>query len=130
MRISDWSSDVCSSDLHRAACPRSAAPCLAACPLRSPEPVEFIYREEPDMQQDGDTYPDSGWRIRGRQGSASDADMEARKSSYVALGAVLNRDDRWRRWIDAPVGTALVRDFDRNIYVAQEEGRHTLNGKI
>src|SRR3546814_1942806 len=126
-RIADWSSDVCASDLFgspsfsrgRRTSDHETRPC-AACPLRSPEPVEFIYREEPDMQQDGDTYPDSGWRIRGRQGSASDADMEARKSSYVALGAVLNRDDSWLRWIDAPVGTALMRDFDRNIYVAQE----------
>jgi len=90
------------------------------CILDGLEPVEYIYREEPDMQQDGDTYPDSGWRIRGRQGPASDADMEARKFSYVALGAVLNRDDSWLRWIDAPIGTALMRDFDRNIYVARE----------
>lgn len=89
------------------------------CILEGLEPVEFIYREKPDMAQDGDRYPDSGWRIRGRQGNATDADMEARKLSYVALGAVLNRDDSWLAWIDEPVGTALMRDFTTGTYVRQ-----------
>ena len=92
------------------------------CVLDGQEPVEFLYREQPDMQQDGDKYPDSGWRIRGRQGSATDSEMDARKLSYVALGAVLNRDDSWLPWIDAPVGTALMRDFDTDEYAAQGPG--------
>jgi hypothetical protein len=45
--------------------------------------------------------------------------MEERKFSYVALGAVLNRDDSWIGWIDAPIGTALMRDFETNKYVEQ-----------
>jgi hypothetical protein len=45
--------------------------------------------------------------------------MEERKFSYVALGAVLNRDDSWVSWIDAPIGTALMRDLELNTYVEQ-----------
>jgi hypothetical protein len=52
-------------------------------------------------------------------GSATDAEINERKVAYVALGAVLNRDDSWIGWIDAPVGTALMRDFETNTYVQE-----------
>jgi hypothetical protein len=91
--------------------------CLVdACVVDGLEPVEFLYREKPEKERSRDTYPDSGWRIRGRRGSSSDTDMDARSSSYVALGLVLNRDDSWLRWIDAPVGTALMRNFETGDY--------------
>ena len=89
------------------------------CVLDRVEPVEYVYREEPDLAGEDDEYPDSGWRIRGRMGSASNAEMDDRAVAYVALGAVLNRDDSWLSWIDAPIGTALMRDFDTNKYVEQ-----------
>ena len=89
------------------------------CVLDDSEPVEFLYREEPDVAHKGDEYPDSGWRIRGRRGSTTDDDMDNRKLGYVALGAVLNRDDSWLHLIDAPVGSAFMRDFENNLYAPE-----------
>ncbi|MGE5563965.1 MAG: DUF2185 domain-containing protein [Bacillota bacterium] len=90
------------------------------CVLDGEEPVEYLYREEPERADDAGDDADSGWRIRGRMGESTEADLDAREVAYVALGAVLNRDDSWIEWIDAPVGTRLVRDFGTNTYVELE----------
>lgn len=60
-----------------------------------------------------------GWRIRGRSSAATDIQIDEREVAYVALGAVLNRDDSWIGWIDAPVGTTLIRDFNTNTYIKE-----------
>lgn len=86
------------------------------CVLDGEEPVEYLYREEPGPAREGDSFLDSGWSIRGRRGEATDADMDKREVVYVALGAVLNRDDSWIDWIDAPVGIRLMRDFETGTY--------------
>lgn len=91
------------------------------CVLDGDVQVEFIYREEPGPQKEAE-YPDSGWRIRGRQGNASDEDMDARKRQYVALAAVLNKDDSWLYLIDSPVGTALLRCFETDTYFPDVSG--------
>ena len=85
------------------------------CVLDDGVPVEYVYREEPEVLEN-DKHPDSGWRIRGRQGSDSDEDMEGREATFVALGAVLNRDDSWIDLIDAPVGSAFMRNFETDTY--------------
>lgn len=91
--------------------------CLVdACVLDGSVPVEYLYREEPDMQDDGDAYPDSGWRIRGRFDHATDAEPDERQVEYVALGAVLNQDDSWIDLIDAPIGSRFWRDFSTNTF--------------
>jgi hypothetical protein len=65
--------------------------------------VGYLYREEPDEEKD------SGWRMTANDesdGYMSDADNIA----YVSLGAVLSRDDSFRDLLDAPSGSAFIRD--------------------
>ena len=87
-----------------------------ACVLEGERPVEYVYRETPEPLAEGERYPDSGWRIRGQMEGDTDDQLIAREVEYVALGAVLNRDDSWLPLIDAPIGSAFMRDFDTDTY--------------
>ena len=78
--------------------------------------VEFLYREEPDATREGDKFPDSGWRIESDPPERFDMDGVDPPFSYVALGAVLNRDDSWLHLIDEPVGSAFERDPDTGLF--------------
>ena len=82
--------------------------------------VEFIYREDADTPSDA-KYPDSGWRIRATTSGLSALEAEQSTVEYVALGAVLNKDDSWLHLIDAPIGSAFLKDFERNLWVEQKD---------
>lgn len=84
--------------------------------LSGQRPVDYIYREEPDTPS-GAEFPDSGWRIRASTSGISAAEAENDTVEYVALGAVLNKDDSWLHLIDAPIGSAFYRDFEQNSWV-------------
>lgn len=91
--------------------------CLVdACVVNDGVPVEYIYREEPDMGEEGDAWPDSGWRIRGRFDDTQAGPLEDRKLEYLALGAVLNRDDSFVELLHEPIGSAFRRDFATGRY--------------
>ena len=84
--------------------------------------VDYLYREEPDMGQEDDEYPDSGWRIRGDFRGLSDEQINNRKAAYVALGAVLNRDDSWLHLIEEPIGSKFEREYENNTFVPCDDG--------
>lgn len=71
--------------------------------LRDGKLVGYLYREAPDREDD------SGWRITANDESDEYMDS-AENLAYVSLGAVLSRDDSFRDLLDAPVGSAFVRD--------------------
>ena len=79
-------------------------------------PIEYLYREEPDAPEEGEKYPDSGWRIRGR-GCFSDDQAEPVQVRYIAIGKVLNADDSWLHLIDSSIGSAFTRDWKSNAYL-------------
>lgn len=88
------------------------------CVLDGRSLVDYLYREVPDLTREGDEEPDSGWRLRGTDEAIADDEVRSQSPQYVALGAVLNRDDRWLHLIDEAPGVAFqwneeARDFDR-----------------
>lgn len=91
--------------------------CLVdSCVVDDGIPIYFIYREEPELEQDGDRYADSGWRIRGDYRDISDEELNTRKMEYIAIGKVLNADDSWLHLIDSAVGSAWLRNFQTGTY--------------
>lgn len=89
--------------------------CLVDHCVLEGEPVDYLYREAPDMTQEGDRYPDSGCRIRG---PVAAIEADGQHPEYIALGKVLNQDDSWLSLIDAPTGSAFQRGEDGTFYPA------------
>jgi hypothetical protein len=90
------------------------------CVLDDGVKVYYLYREEPDPTEEGETYPDSGWRLRGDDRGVTDEELSERKIAYVALGAVLNWDDSWLHLIDEPVGAAFLRNWETDAFEPEE----------
>ena len=90
------------------------------CVVEGRSHVDYLYREPPDMTQESDKFPDSGWRLRGVD--AEVAADEGRKDAfqYIALGSVLNRDDRWVHLIDEKPGVAFQWDAEAQDYIRFE----------
>jgi hypothetical protein len=91
------------------------------CVVNDGVPVYFLYREQPNMTEEGDSDPDSGWRIRGDYRDLSDEQLNTRKADYIAIGKVLNADDSWLHLIDSPIGSAWLRNFETGEYEPFED---------
>ncbi len=88
-----------------------------ACVLEGRSHVDYLYREEPDMAQDGDKYEDSGWRIRGTDEAVADDEERGDEPLYIAIGKVLNADDRWIHLIDSAIGSAFIWSPEEQDYI-------------
>ena len=72
--------------------------------------VGYLYREEPDLGEEGDKYPDSGWRIRADVRDLTDEENENPTPAYIAMGKVLNEDDSWLHLIGSEIGSRFLRN--------------------
>jgi len=84
-------------------------------------PVQYIYRETPDMGKDGDKDPDSGWRIRANIDLMTQEQFDNEKASYIAIGKVLNIDDSWLDLIDSPIGSRFFKNEETGKFEADTD---------
>lgn len=91
-----------------------------ACVVEGRSHADYFYREEPDMTREGDKEPDSGWRIRGTDEAIAEDKHLGKDPMYIALGKVLNEDDRWIHLIDSPIGSTFQWDVERSDYIELE----------
>lgn len=95
--------------------------CLVdACVVEGRCHADYLYREEPEELRGGDNYPDSGWRIRGTDEAIADDKERDEAPVFIALGKVLNADDRWIHLIDREVGVAFQWDAEAQDYIELE----------
>ena len=87
--------------------------------LRGEQRAAVIYREQPRAVAD-EPFQDSGWRIKARQPALWRRWLTRPLSDYVALGAVLNKDDSWLHLLDAPIGS-VFRRTDDGIWVKERD---------
>ena len=90
------------------------------CILNRNVPVDYLYKEEPDMTQEGDKYPDSGWRIRGDVDLMTDEEYDNDDATYIALGKVLNADDSWLHLIEEPIGSRFFKNKETGEFIREE----------
>jgi hypothetical protein len=72
--------------------------------------VAHVRRETPRHETADAKWVDSGWHIRSTENFRTDDQQGAISESFVALGAVLNKDDSWLQLIDKPIGSSFSRD--------------------
>ncbi|WP_394727574.1 DUF2185 domain-containing protein [Altererythrobacter sp. GH1-8] len=87
------------------------------CVLEGRSHVDYLYREPPDMTREGDEFPDSGWRLRGLPELVEQDEELETPFQYIALGTVLNKDDRWLHLIDEEPGVAFQWDPETQDYI-------------
>ena len=90
------------------------------CVVDGKSHVDYLYREDGDLAGPDDTYPDSGWRIRGTDDGIAEDQRLGLAPQYIALGKVLNADDRWLHLIDREVGCAFLWDPASDDYLEVE----------
>ena len=91
-----------------------------ACVVEGRSHADYFYREEPDITREGDKNPDSGWQLRGTDEAIAEDERLGKDPMYIALGKVLNADDRWIHLIDSPIGSAFRWDTERGDYIELE----------
>lgn len=91
-----------------------------SCVLEGRSHVDYLYREPPDLTSEGDEYPDSGWRFRGSPECVAEDEEREDKFHYIAIGKVLNQDDRWLHLIDERPGVAFQWDPEAEDYIRFE----------
>ena len=91
-----------------------------ACVVEGRSHADYLYREDADMTREGDKYPDSGWRIRGTDAAIAEDEGLGKGPLYIALGKVLNADDRWLHLIDREISCAFQWDAQRDDYIELE----------
>ncbi|WP_170783846.1 immunity protein Imm33 domain-containing protein [Ruegeria lacuscaerulensis] len=82
--------------------------------------VGYVYREDSEHEEE-DKYPDTGWRIRADVEQLSQEEYDDTPCSYVAIGAVLNRDDSFVHLLSEPVGSRFLRTQSDSYERCQEE---------
>lgn len=90
------------------------------CVVEGRSHVDYLYREPPDMTREGDKYPDSGWRMRGAPDVVDRDEEREDRFQYIAIGKVLNADDRWLHLIDEEPGVAFQWDAQTQEYIRIE----------
>jgi len=86
---------------------------------RKPTHIQRDAPNVPTKEEIEKEHQDSGWWIYSwcEKDDVAEYGFNDDNISYVALGAVLNKDDSWLHLIDSPSKTAYELDFKRNEFI-------------